>query len=63
MNKGNITEGPIQEFGHSHGGGDHFSANTRFCKNGNFSSEIKYFSTKLLLSVINTICNKNIQKL
>ena len=53
-------------FGHmgrSHGGGDHFSANTRFCKNCNFSSEIKYFSTKLLLSVINTICNKNIQKL
>ena len=47
----------------SHGGGDHFLANTQFFKNCNFSSEIKYFSTKQLLSVINTICKKNIQKL
>ena len=49
--------------GRCHGEGDHFLANTRFCKNCNFSSEIKYFFTKLLEIIINTICNKNIQKL
>ena len=49
--------------GYCHGGGDHLLANTRFCKNCNFSSEIKYFFTKVLEIVINTICNKNIQKL
>ena len=54
----------VQEvhLGHCHGGGDHFSVNTQFCKNCYFSSEIKYFSTKPLLSVVNTIGNKNIQK-
>ena len=53
----------LRDMGRCHGGGDHFSVNMRFCKNCNFSSEIKYFFTKLLEIVINTICNKNIQKL
>ena len=53
----------LMYLGCCHRGGDHFSVNTQFCKNCNFSSEIKYFFTKLLEIVINTICNKNIQKL
>ena len=60
------TNGSVDDtvhMGRSHGGGDHFSANMRFCENCNFFSQIKYFFTKQLLSVINTICNKNIQKL
>ena len=53
----------IDHMGRSHGGGDNFSAKRDFCENCNFFSQIKYFFTKQLLSVINTICNKNIQKL
>ena len=49
--------------GRSHGGGDNFSAKGNICENCNFFSQIKYFFTKQLLSIINTICKKNIQKL
>ena len=51
------------DVGRSHGGGDNFSAKGDICENCNFFSQIKYFFTKQLLSVINTICKKNIQKL
>ena len=49
--------------GHSHGGGDNFSGKTRFFQNCHFCSEIKYFFTKLLITVITIVLHNNTLKL